>query len=145
MVSLELRVAAVVTLATVPRGEAARYSVGSPTPAAAKPSRRSRHLLHSPQCLPPAGFMHDIVSSNGTPSDAPSAITSSLCIAENGASIAIGCARPLESVCAIDARNSGVASGNGLPASGPMAMRGMPRSAQRTPAFASSSRFRPGR
>ena len=56
----------------------------------AKACCRSRHLLHAPQWPPSAGFMHDSVSSNGTPSEAPSAMTSSLCIASNGRTMTSG-------------------------------------------------------
>ena len=34
------------------RGGGAAYRVGSPTPASRNASRRSRHLLHRPQCMP---------------------------------------------------------------------------------------------
>src|SRR5262245_29284158 len=54
------------------------YSVGSGTPASTNASCRSRHLLHSPQCVVPCGFMHDRLSSNGTPSSAPRRMTSAL-------------------------------------------------------------------
>ena len=74
---------------------------------------------------PPAstGLMHDSVRSSGTPSSTPRAITADFSHATNGASIAIPCARPSDSARPIAAKNSGVASGNGLPASGPIAMR----------------------
>ena len=46
------------------------YTVGSSTPASRNASRRSRHLLHRPQCSPSTGCMHESVRSNGTPSAA---------------------------------------------------------------------------
>ena len=55
------------------------------------------------------------------------------------------CARPRDSASAIAAKNAGVASGNGLPASGPSAMRRASARAATTPALASSVRLRPMR
>ena len=119
--------------ATIPRISRARFiarapwrtSVGSGTPASWKASRRSRHLLHWPQWAPLWGFMHESVSSRGTPRLTPSRMTSLLCIVENGVTTSRSWARPSESARAIAAKNSGVASGNGLPASGPSARRPM--------------------
>ena len=87
--------------------------------------------------------MHESVSASGTPRRTPSPMTSSLCIVANGAAIAIGCASPRESARDISSKNAGVASGNGLPASGPRTSRVMPRRAQRTAAFESSTMLRP--
>ena len=64
--------------------------------------------------------MHESVSSSGTPSERPSAITSALCILANGVAMSMSAASPIESARDMVSKNSGVASGNGLPASGPM-------------------------
>src|SRR5207302_1172193 len=85
------------------------YVVSSETPASRNASCRSRHLLHVPQCASPAGFMQDSVYSNGTPSATPFRMTSALLDVAYGASTCSACARPSESVRAIDARNAGVA------------------------------------
>ncbi len=87
--------------------------------------------------------MHDSVRSSGTCSSRPRAITADFSHATNGASIAIPCARPSDSARPIAAKNSGVASGNGLPASGPIAMRPMPRYAHAIAALVSSTMLRP--
>ena len=72
-------------------------------------------------------------------------MTSALLIDTNGASIAIGAARPIESAAAIDSKKAGVASGNGLPDSGPMRMRGIRARAMNTDAFDNRMTFRPSR
>jgi len=55
----------------------------------------------------------------------PSLITSDFSFSTKGASMLSSCARPSDIACAIAPKNCGVASGNGLPASGPSAMRVM--------------------
>jgi hypothetical protein len=64
-------------------------------------SRRSRHLLHTPQCRPPRGFIQDNVPSSGTPSSTPSLITSDFSFSTKGASMLSSCARPSDIACAI--------------------------------------------
>src|SRR5439155_18467838 len=92
------------------------YSVGSGTPASRNASWRSRHLLQTPQWRG-AGFMHDSVTVKSTPSERPRRTTSAFVRFANGASISIGRSRPSDNARAMVARNSGVASGNGLWAS----------------------------
>ena len=89
--------------------------------------------------------MHESVSSNGTPRRAPSSITCALCSAANGAATVSACARPRDRASAIAVKKAGVASGNGLPASGPSTMRRASARAATMPALASSVTLRPTR
>ena len=67
--------------------------------------------------------MHEIVADQGTLSVAPKLMTSTLLSVKNGVAISIGFSSPIDNTSARAEKNSGVASANGFPASGPTAIR----------------------
>ena len=91
------------------------------------------------------GFMHDIVSSSGTPSAAPRRTTSAFPSRVRRVDRRDRAPSRAKAPAPAPTRNSGVASGNGLCASVPRTRRPMPAAAQYTPALPSSTMFRPGR
>ena len=85
--------------------------------------------------------MHDSVSSKGTPNVCPRAITFAFDKSRKGAATTNSLPSPSESERDI----ASVASGNGLPASTPSAIRDSPRWAQAIAARVSRTRLRPTR
>ena len=99
-----------------------------PIPASTNASCRSRHLLQTPQCASAAG----IHARQGQFEREPErhAAPDDFGLAERARTaprFRSACARPSESAAAMAARNSGVASGNGLWSSVPSTIRGHAR------------------
>ena len=110
------------------RVAARRSAVGSEhRRASLNASRRSRHLLHRPQCSPPSRVhARQRQLQRHAELDSKPDHVGFVSSRANGVSMRMSCASPRPSARAIASKNSGVASGNGLPASGPRAMRPMP-------------------
>ena len=120
-----------------------RRKAWGPASCAAKPSRRSAHLLHRPQWRPSTGAIQENVCSRAR--SRPNSRTSAFVISDNGVSTDNGCSRPRSTMPPKRAKKSALLSAKGFPLSVPRAMVPTPLSTHQTLALDKRSRLRPGR